>query len=87
MTPSGDNLFDLFERNALPLLDCKRIVGWFQDDARALVVRPEKDVTFNLARFWVTTYPVAEPSEAGRFIWTNRRGPAIKDVPKALLRH
>jgi hypothetical protein len=37
MTPGGDNLFDSFERNALPLFDSKRVIGRFQDDTRALI--------------------------------------------------
>jgi len=44
-------------------------------------------LALDFTRFWVTAYPVAEPSKTRRFIWANRGGAVIKNVLKTLFRY
>lgn len=59
MAGAARDLLDAIERDALTLLDSKRVVGLLEDDSRPQIARSKKDVTPDVVRFRVTVYPSA----------------------------
>ncbi len=59
MTGAGGDLLDPLERDALMLLDRKRVVGRLQNDSGPQIAGSNKYVTPDVVGFRVTVYPIA----------------------------
>src|SRR5665213_160226 len=84
MAGGGDLLYPL-ERNAVPLLKGKRVVGRFEDDAGSQIARSKKYVAADFVGFGVPADPVTEPAEARQFIVGDLRIPHLVNVQKSIL--
>jgi hypothetical protein len=84
MSCASSDFFDAVHRYAAMLLHRERIFRWLEDNTRTQITRPQKYVAPDFVRFRVAVYPGAEPSETRRFVLSDRRIPAVEDVPEAL---